>query len=145
MNTICQSLEERKDLLIRVFHLARLNQLVKNQKDFAHQLGVAPPTLSLALKGDERYLTDNLEIKVRYYAQQNGLENEVQESISKAEARKEAQSQAGGVFIPEETRAMFDNMAETIRIQAQMLAQFQGGAFLGAGAYAPKNYRTDTK
>lgn len=145
MNTICQSLEERKDLFIRVFHLARLNQLVKNQKDFAHQLGVAPPTLSLALKGDERYLTDNLEIKVRYYAQQNGLENEVQESISKAEARKEAQSQAGGVFIPEETRAMFDNMAETIRIQAQMLAQFQGGAFLGAGAYTPKNYRTDTK
>lgn len=146
MNTICQSLEERKDLLIRVFHLARLNQLVKNQKDFAHQLGVAPPTLSLALKGDERYLTDNLEIKVRFYAQQNGLENEVQESISKAEARKEAQAQAGGVFIPEETRAMFDNMAETIRIQAQMLAQFQGAGMMpGAFVQAPKNFRIDGK
>ena len=145
MNTICKTLDERKDFLVRVFQLARINQLVKNQKDFAFQLGITPATLSLALKGDERYLTDNLEIKVRFYAHQNGLEEEIEGLEAKADAAAARAQQAAGVFIPEETRAMFDNMAETIRIQAQMLAQFQGGAFLGAGAYAPKNYRTDTK
>jgi len=145
MNTICKTLDERMDYLERVFQLARMNKLVKNQKDFAFQLGIAPATLSLALKGDERYLTDNLEIKVRYYAYQNNLEEGVREIESKAEAQAAKVQQGPGVFIPEETRAMFDNMAETIRIQAQMLAQFQGGAFLGAGAYAPKNFRTDGK
>ena len=145
MNTICKTLDERKDFLVRVFQLARINQLVKNQKDFAFQLGIAPATLSLALKGDDRYLTDNLEIKVRFYAHQNGLEEEIEGLEAKAEAAAARAQQGAGVFIPEETRAMFDNMAETIRIQAQMLAQFQGGALLGAGAYAQKNFRTDGK
>lgn len=146
MNTICKTLDERRRYLERVFQLARIDKLVKNQKDFALQLGIAPATLSLALKGDERYLTDNLEIKVRYYAIQNNLEEGVREMESKAETQAAKNQQGSGVFIPEETRAMFDNMAETIRIQAQLLAQFQGtGLMAGAIMQAPKNFRTEGK
>lgn len=146
MNTICKTLDERRRYLERVFQLARIDKLVKNQKDFALQLGIAPATLSLALKGDERYLTDNLEIKVRYYAIQNNLEEGVREMESKAETQAAKNQQSSGVFIPEETRAMFDNMAETIRIQAQLLAQFQGsGLMAGAIMQTPKNFRTEGK
>ena len=146
MNTICKTLDERRHYLERVFQLARIDKLVKNQKDFALQLGIAPATLSLALKGDERYLTDNLEIKVRYYAIQNNLEEGVREMESKAETQAAKNQQGPGVFIPEETRAMFDNMAETIRIQAQLLAQFQGtGLMAGAIMQTPKNFRTEGK
>lgn len=146
MNTICKTLDERRHYLERVFQLARIDKLVKNQKDFALQLGIAPATLSLALKGDERYLTDNLEIKVRYYAIQNNLEEGVREMESKAKTQAAKNQQGSGVFIPEETRAMFDNMAETIRIQAQLLAQFQGsGLMAGAIMQAPKNFRTEGK
>jgi hypothetical protein len=83
----------------------------------------------------EQYLTDNLVTKVRLFAKDNGLE------ITKAAQMQ--QPQGPGVFIPEDTRAMFENMTETIRIQAQMLAQFQGaGIFAGsASVYPPKNYQ----
>lgn len=144
-NEINEELAARRDYINRVYYAARVKNLCSSQKEFAGLVKVSAPTLSQAFNGNPVYLTENLEIKVRYFAQQNGLEAEVQDGISKDEAKKEQAQQATGVFIPEETRAMFDNMAETIRIQAQMLAQFQGGAFLGAGAYAPKNYRTDGK
>ena len=143
-NEINEELAVRRDYINRVYYAARVKNMCSSQKEFAGLVKVSAPTLSQALNGNPVYLTENLEIKVRYFAQQNGLEAEVQEGISKDEAKKEP-VQGPGVFIPEETRAMFDNMAETIRIQAQMLAQFQGGAFLGAGAYAPKNFRTDGK
>ena len=65
---------------------------------------------------------------------------------SKAETQAAKNQQSSGVFIPEETRAMFDNMAETIRIQAQLLAQFQGsGLMAGAIMQTPKNFRTEGK
>lgn len=133
-----ETLSVRQDYISRIYHAARVAKLCTSQKEFAGLVKVSPATLSQALNGNPVYLTENLEIKVRYFANEHGLEP------APVQQPKEP-AQGPGVFIPEETRAMFDNMAETIRIQAQMLAQFQGGAFLGAGAYAPKNYRTDGK
>lgn len=132
-----EMLSERQDYISRIYHAARAAKLCTSQKDFAQMVRVSPATLSQALHGSPVYLTENLEIKVRYFANENNLEP--------APVPPQRTQQGAGVFIPEETRAMFDNMAETIRIQAQMLAQFQGGALLGAGAYAPKNFRTDGK
>lgn len=132
-----EMLSVRQDYISRIYHAARVAKLCTSQKEFAGLVKVSPATLSQALNGNPVYLTENLEIKVRYFANEHGLEP--------APVQQPNVQQGPGVFIPEETRAMFDKMAETIRIQAQMLAQFQGGAFLGAGAYAPKNYRTETK
>ena len=134
---INEELAARRDYIYRVYYAARVKNMCSSQKEFAGLVKVSPATLSQALNGNPVYLTENLEIKVRYFANEHGLEP--------APVQQPKGQQGPGVFIPEETRAMFDNMAETIRIQAQMLAQFQGGAFLGAGAYAPKNYRTETK
>lgn len=144
-NGISEKLAGRKEYILRVYHTARMAQVCSSQKEFAQLVKVSPATLSQALNGNPTYLTENLEIKVRYFAHENGLDTEVQQQQEREAVRQENTAQAGGVFIPEETRAMFDNMAETIRIQAQMLAQFQGGFSLGAGLYAPKNSRLDTK
>lgn len=138
-NEINESLSVRRDYINRIYYAARVKKLCSSQKDFARLVKVSPATLSQALNGNPTYLTENLEIKVRFFAGENGLEEAAQE------VKAPAPSQGPGVFIPEETRAMFDNMAETIRIQAQMLAQFQGGLVLGAAYQAPKNFRTETK
>lgn len=134
-------METKQEYIRRIYLSARLANLCGKQKDFADKVGVSRSAMSAALNGVEAYLSDNLVAKVRLFAKDNGLE-ETKAAQDQSAARP---AQGTGVFIPEETRAMFDNMAETIRIQAQMLAQFQGGALFGAAAFAPKNYRTDGK
>lgn len=125
-------MENKLEYIRSIYDLARIHHLCKNQKEFAEQLGISRSSISQALAGVEAYLTDNLYFKVQLFAKDNGLEP--------TKAALAQQPQGPGVFIPEETRAMFDNMAETIRIQAQMLAQFQAGFPVAPGAYAPKNY-----
>lgn len=138
-NNISEKLAARQDYISRIYHAARVKKLCTSQKDFARLVKVSPATLSQAMNGNPVYLTENLEIKVKYFANENNLEDKAVYPASQT-------PQSKGVFIPEETRAMFDNMAETIRIQAQLLAQFQGtGIMTGAIMQAPKNFRTDEK
>ena len=138
-NNVSEKLAARQDYISRIYHAARVKKLCTSQKDFARLVKVSPATLSQAMNGNPVYLTENLEIKVKYFANENNLED-------KAEHPAPQTHQGPGVFIPEETRAMFDNMAETIRIQAQMLAQFQGAGLMpGIFVQAPKNFRTDGK
>lgn len=138
-NNVSEKLAARQDYISRIYHAARVKKLCTSQKDFARLVKVSPATLSQAMNGNPVYLTENLEIKVKYFANENNLEDKVEHPTPQTH-------QGPGVFIPEETRAMFDNMAETIRIQAQMLAQFQGAGMMpGAFVQAPKNFRTDGK
>ena len=138
-NNISEKLAARQDYISRIYHAARVKKLCTSQKDFARLVKVSPATLSQAMNGNPVYLTENLEIKVKYFANENNLED-------KAVYPAPQTPQSKGVFIPEETRAMFDNMAETIRIQAQLLAQFKGTSIMtGAIMQAPKNFRTDGK
>ena len=138
-NNISEKLAARQDYISRIYHAARVKKLCTSQKDFARLVKVSPATLSQAMNGNPVYLTENLEIKVKYFANENNLED-------KAVYPAPQTPQSKGVFIPEETRAIFDNMAETIRIQAQLLAQFQGsGLMAGAIMQTPKNFRTEGK
>lgn len=131
-------METKQEYLRRILNSARLNHLCRSQKEFADLVGVSRSAMSSAINGVEAYLTDNLIFKVQLFAKDNGLEE--------TKAAMVQQSQGPGVFIPEETRAMFENMTETIRIQAQMLAQFQSaGMISGPYAAAPKNFRTEVK
>lgn len=131
-------MENKLEYIRNIFGLAKINGLCKNQREFAEAIGISRSSLSQALAGIDAYLTESLVNKIRLFAKDNGLE------ITKAAQAQQAHGP--GVFIPEETRAMFDNMAETIRIQAQMLAQFQGAGMLpGSFVGAPKNYRIDGK
>ena len=125
-------MENKLDYIASIFENARLHAICRTQKEFADLVGVSRSAMSQALNGVPAYLTDNLITKVRLFAKDHGLE------VTKAALAQ--QPQGPGVFIPEETRAMFENMTETIRIQAQMLAQFQSSFPLGAGFFtSPKN------
>ena len=126
-------MEENKEYLLRIYNLAALRGLCRTKKEFAALLGVNDKGLSAAMNGSEKHLTESLVRKVRSWATLNQLEDD---------APKEPKEQRG-VFIPEATQAMFDNMAETIRIQAQMLASLQGATPFMGGVYAPKNSRTE--
>lgn len=138
-NNVSEKLAARQDYISRIYHAARVKKLCTSQKDFARLVKVSPATLSQAMNGNPVYLTENLEIKVKYFANENNLEDNAVYPAPQTPHSK-------GVFIPEETRAMFDNMAETIRIQAQLLAQFQGtGLMAGAIMQTPKNFRTEGK
>lgn len=126
-------MDDNKEYLLRIYNLAALRGLCRTKKEFAALLGVNDKGLSAAMNGSEKHLTDSLVRKVKSWAALHQLEEEAPKDPA----------QQRGVFIPEATQAMFDNMAETIRIQAQMLASLHGAApFLG-GAFAPKNSRTE--
>ena len=123
-------MEDKKDYLQKIYNLAALRGLCRTRKEFAHLLGVNDKGLSAAMNGSEKNLTDSLVDKVRRFSLEHDLEGD-------------APKEQRGVFIPEATQAMFDNMAETIRIQAQMLASLQGATPFMGGVYAPKNSRTE--
>lgn len=88
--------------------------VVKNKREFADLLEVNYQGLISAMSGRESHLTDSLIGKAVT------IETEFlgpHTPVSKP---------AGGVWIPEETATMYNNMSETIRLQAEMIARLQG-------------------
>ena len=108
--------KDYRDLLEKVFFQARMKGICKRQGDFAEKLGIDPSTLSNALRGNERYLTDNLIMRVRLFAKDNNLEEEAPST----------QPAAPDIVIPAATAALYNNMSETILIQAEIIARLQG-------------------
>lgn len=123
----------KKETLEKIFALARMKGLCKTQKEFAELVSVHPSTISLAMKGDPKYLTDKLVLAVERWAKIEGLEDPQPEQPAQPD-----------ILIPAATAALYNNMSETIRIQAEIIARLQGGATrFPVDGYAPKNTRTD--
>ncbi len=124
-------MEDKKDYLLRVFNLARAKGLCRTQMEFSELLGVHKSTISSALHRPD-YLTDNLIRRVKLWAKQNGVEED-----------EKPKPQEPDIIIPAATAQLYNNMSETIRIQAELIARLQ----TGAGVYAPaqKNYLRDGK
>lgn len=123
----------KKETLEKIFALARMKGLCKTQKEFAELVGVHPSTISLAMKGDPKYLTDKLVLAVERWAKIEGLEGPQPEQPVQPD-----------ILIPAATAALYNNMSETIKIQAEIIARLQGGAArFPVDGYAPKNTRTD--
>lgn len=99
-------MEEKQTYIRRVFNLACTAGLCQTQKEFAELLGITSSTLSSAMNGSERHLTESLVIRVRAFALEHGLENN---------------PKPGGVYLPPETLEFITNLSETIRLQAEML------------------------
>lgn len=126
-------METKKDYLNRIYNLARVKGLCRTQREFANLIALNPGTLSKALQGDEKYCTDRVIVRVRTWAGQMGLEGE--EPIKPVEP---------DIVIPAATATLYNNMSETIRLQAEIIARLQGGLSApGAGLYPQKNFRTD--
>lgn len=127
-------MNEKQEIISRIYGLARLKGLCKTQKEFADLVGVHQSTISLAIKGDERYLSEKLVRSVVLWARTEGLDEEV----------PAPEPPAPDIVIPAATATLYNNMSETIRLQAEIIARLQGGLSApGAGVYPQKNFRTD--
>ena len=131
-------MEDKKDYITRIYKEARLRGLCNTQGEFAQLLGMNQSTISNALKGDEKYLTDNFIRRVKAWAGQMLTERGNETTM---------QAPAPDIVIPAATATLYNNMSETIRLQAEIIARLQVGiaTSVPAGVYAPKIYRTDGK
>ena len=129
-------MEDKKEYITRIYNEARLRGLCHTQGEFAQLLGMNQSTISNALKGDEKYLTVNFIRRVKAWASQM-LTDERKETAQTAPAPD--------ITIPAATATLYNNMSETIRLQAEIIARLQGGiaTSVQAGVYAPKNYRIE--
>lgn len=117
-------MNEKQDYLNRIFSLARLRGLCQTQQEFASLIAASPSTISRAMSGEERYLTDNLYNRVRVWASQIGLEDLPQR-----------QPAAQDIVIPAATATFYENLSETlknmsqtVRMQQELISQLQAGA-----------------
>ena len=131
-------MDDKLEYVTRIFYAARMRGICKTQGEFARLLGMNNGTISKALQGDDRYLTDNFIKRVQTWAQQRGLE-EGEMSAPVAEPK----AQAEGVFIPRETLELYTSLAKSVDRLSAMVERMQPGGSVYGGAYAPKNYRTD--
>ena len=111
------TIEERKEYVLRIYGLACAAGLCKSRKEFADLLEINYTTLSSAMNGAERMLTESLVGRVRKFSRQNCLDGE--------QPDPKFPPAQGGVWIPTETAQLYNNMSETIRIQAEIIARFQ--------------------
>ena len=125
----------RKEYIMNIYNLARVEGLCSSKQEFASLIGVNRSTLSNALSGDERYSTRSLESRVRLFAKAHNLDGDAPQPAEPVKSER-------GVFLPEETRQMFENLTETIKLQARLLDRLQGGdTHQGATAFpAQKNF-----
>lgn len=119
------TVEEKKAYLNRVYGLAVSRGIVRNVKEFAEALDVNAAGLSSAKNGHPSHLSDRMMKRIQKFAQLHHLEDGAPAPIQQPKPEPRPYEQAG-VFLPEATRRMFENMSETIRIQAEMLAHTQG-------------------
>ena len=116
------TVEEKKAYLNRVYGLAVSRGIVKNVKELAEALDVNAAGLSSAKNGHPSHLSDRMMKRIRKFAEEHHLED----GAPAQQQETKSQPEQDGVFLPEATRRMFENMSETIRLQAEMLAHFQG-------------------
>ena len=130
-------MNEKKEILERIFASARLHGKCKTQKEFAELVGVHPSTISMAFKGNEKYLTDKLIRMVTQWARLEGVEGE------KAPQPKDDRPD---IVIPAATMDLYTSMAKSIDRLTALVERMQPGSSAFSGAYtAPKNYPADRK
>lgn len=103
-------IEEKRRYIERVYKDALAKGLCRNQKQFAEAVCMNQSTISQALKGSEKYLTDRMVLNVTRWADLVGLY-----ATEKPEA-----------LVPGSLVELYLKMAETIRVQAETIARLQG-------------------
>ena len=125
-------MESKQETIIRVFNEARDRGLVHNQKEFAEALRLNPSTVSSAINGLDRALTDRLIKRVEQWASENFTARPQQDSRP-------------DIVIPAATMDLYTSMAKSIDRLTALVERLQPGATAFSGAYAPKNYQTERK
>lgn len=68
-----ETLEQKKKRANDLYNLARLAGIVTTQREFADFLGINENTVGRALKGGERYLTDNFFMRIENAFNEAGI------------------------------------------------------------------------
>lgn len=125
-------MESKQEKIIRVFNEARAQGVIHNQKEFAEALGVNPSTVSSAMNGLDRALTDRLIKRVEQWSKDNIIERPQQDTRP-------------DIRIPAATMDLYTSMAKSIDRLTALVERMQPGAsaFAGAAVTAPKNYLID--
>jgi len=109
------NLQQRKEYLQTAFMKALGAGLCKTQKEWAELLEIDRAGLSSAMNGNEKACTESLVRKVRLWVQAQGLEDGPQP----------AKPQAQDIVIPAATAELYNNLSETVRIQAETISRLQ--------------------
>lgn len=109
----------KSDFVNRIYSLARAKGLCKTQNEFAELLGMNKSTISSAINGGERSLTDNLIKRITIWAKQVGIEDD---SLH-APAEDAANSATAKLY--ENLSESVRQMSETIRIQSETIKMQQ--------------------
>lgn len=130
-------METKQEYVNRIYNEARMYGLCSSQKEFAELLGMDQSTISNALRGRDGYLTDSIIRRFQTWEFQ---------VLDGKRPNKPKEPERPDIIIPAATADLYNNMSETIRIQAELIARLQTGmAAAMPGAYAPKNFQTDGK
>lgn len=106
--------EERKQRLIEAFNRLRAEGKIDTRKDFAKSLGVNYNNLTLAMRGDQRYLTKSLMEKTDELLTGGRPLQPVQDSQA---------IRPGSIVIPPELAQMFTDLAATVRSQQETISR----------------------
>ena len=129
-------METKKDYINRLLNEARMRGLCKTQKDFAALVGMDQSTISNALKGNEKYLTDSIIRRLESWERQ----------VLGASTTPQPE-QKPDIVIPAATAELYTAMAKSIDRLTALVERLQPGASAFQGAVYPgqKNYRIDGK
>lgn len=123
--------QEKLDTLQDVFRRAQGAGICRTQKEFAELIGVTHTTISSAMNGSEKHLTDSLIGRVRSW-ELNNLDGEKQRTPERPP-----------IIIPAETQDMYNNMARAIADLTDILRH--AGISVSTPASSQKNYLRDGK
>ena len=125
-------MNEKQEIILGIFEEAKKHGLAHNQKEFAVLVDVNASTLSQALAGNEKYLSDRMVRRVQRWAQEHLKEE------------KPAHESRPDIVIPAATMDLYTCMAKSIDRLTAMVERLQPGAGAFSGIQtAPKNYRLD--
>lgn len=131
-------METKKEYVERIFFEARMRGLCKTQGEFAELLGMHPSTISNALKGEEKYLTDSIIRRVKAW------ELQVLQPRGQRITEPAPVQQRPDIVIPAATMDLYTSMAKSIDRLSALVERLTEGKVTGAstGAYiTPKNYQ----
>ena len=135
-------MNEKQTTLNRIYAFGKMLGKCTTQKDFAEKIGVHPTTISQALRGEEKYLTDKVMRLATLWAKAEGIEYEEGSAAVQAQPRPE---QKPDIVIPAATAELYTAMAKSIDRLTALVERLQPGATAFQGAVYPgqKNYRID--
>lgn len=137
-------MNEKQAKLNRIYAFGKMQGKCTTQKDFAEKIGVHPTTMSQALRGEERYLTDKVMRLATLWAKAEGIEYEGMPAQAQAPVQPEPKPD---IVIPAATAELYTAMAKSIDRLTALVELLQPGATAFQGAVYPgqKNYRIDGK